>query len=123
MQLSLPVDMKNGILNLPSNTLSRRAGRVPPSNGSARQISTYRTTPRLCQNQYSFDCLASTINTDTNSNTTLLRIYQTDHLWFKLCWVVTTSCNTYPNIQLWSMIEFSFKDLWGSIRGTAAPCV
>lgn len=43
----IPVDMKNGMRNLPSSTLSLRAGKVPPSNGKARQISTYKTTPKL----------------------------------------------------------------------------
>ena len=48
-----------------------------------------------------------------------LVIYGTSYVGLTL----STSRNTYPNVQLWTMIEFSFKDLWGSIRGTATPCV
>ena len=43
----IPVDIKNGILNLPSRTRERKLCKVLPSNGSAPHTSTYNTTPRL----------------------------------------------------------------------------
>ena len=42
--------MKNGILNFPDITTDRRSCIVAPSNGSAPQTNTYKTTPRLCNN-------------------------------------------------------------------------
>ena len=39
--------MKNGILNLPDKTLSLRDCKEAPSNGSAPQTKTYKTTPKL----------------------------------------------------------------------------
>ena len=47
----IPVDIKNGILNLPSRTRERKLCKVLPSNGSAPHTSTYNTTPRLWKKQ------------------------------------------------------------------------
>lgn len=45
--LSIPVDMKKGMRNLPLRTRALKFCRVLPSKGRAPQTSTYRTTPKL----------------------------------------------------------------------------
>lgn len=63
---TLPVDIKNGIRNLPERTRSRKAWRLCPSNGRAPHTSTYKTTPRLWKIQNNRQLLKTLLTSMNN---------------------------------------------------------